>query len=492
MKYKLICGVSCLVIVICSVLVLNVFRQETNKRYHQHRHIPQKEICTHGADVFCSHLPIVSINTQGQIIPGKAILDEYENIIGYSKAEDNTDEIVANICVVDNETQNNHLNSDASVASKIRIHVRGNSSRAFDKTGYAVKLITDDGENNPQQIMGMAAHHEWAMHGPFLDKTLIRNYMWYNIAGEIMDYAPNVRFCEVFLNGEYQGVYVMTETITAGEEGARLNMSVDKKDNTFSGYLLRLDRGASTAIKNINTFSSYTYRSKHQINIEYPGIKNLTPQIAEKIRQDFSLFEKSLYSFDFDNKEYGYRKHCDVDSFVDYFLINELTLNYDAGWLSTYIYKDIDKKYKMCIWDFNSACNNYQDSYIDPQGFDMPLTVWYRMIIKDSYFTDKLIARYYDLRKSYLSDEYLLDYIDECVAYLGPAIDRNYEKWGYSFEKEYDMLRPTERNPRTYNQAVENMKQSIIIRTQWLDENIETLKQYSKNSKVKKFDEDAN
>ena len=64
--------------------------------------------------------------------------------------------------------------------------------------------------------MGMDAHYEWAMHGPYLDKSLIRNYMWYNIAGEIMDYAPNVRFCEVIINGEYKGLYVMTGTITNG------------------------------------------------------------------------------------------------------------------------------------------------------------------------------------------------------------------------------------------------------------------------------------
>ena len=64
--------------------------------------------------------------------------------------------------------------------------------------------------------------------------------MWYNIAGQIMDYAPEVRFCEVFFNGEYRGLYVMCESITAGED--RLQLKVDKKDNTFTGYLLRLDR----------------------------------------------------------------------------------------------------------------------------------------------------------------------------------------------------------------------------------------------------------
>lgn len=91
----------------------------------------------------------------------------------------------------------------------------------FDKKGYLLRTTKDDGiTNRDVEMLGMDAHHEWALHGPYLDKTLIRNYMWYNIAGEIMDYAPNARFCEVIINGEYQGLYLMVETITSGEEPA--------------------------------------------------------------------------------------------------------------------------------------------------------------------------------------------------------------------------------------------------------------------------------
>ena len=51
-----------------------------------------------------------------------------------------------------------------------------------------------------------------------------------------------------------------------------------------------------------------------------------------------------------------------MGSFVDYFILNEFTCNYDAGWLSTYVYKDIGGKYKMVLWDFNSSCDNYTES----------------------------------------------------------------------------------------------------------------------------------
>ena len=434
----------------------------------------------------------MQIDTGGVEIPGRAVLDENGIRIGYTQTADGQDVITCHISIVDQQGGNNHTEDAPSVESKAIIHVRGNSSRHFDKPNYSLHLITEEDKNNSQEVMGMDAHHEWILHGPFLDKTLLRNYMWYNIGGEIMDYAPNVRFCEVMLNGEYQGVYVMMESITAGQNGARLELSVDRKDNTFTGYLLRLDRGSTTEIKNINHFSKYTYRANTMLNIVYPGTSNLTPEIAEEICQDFSAFEKALYSYDYDNQKYGYQDNIDMDSFVDYFILNEFTSNHDAGIYSTYVYKDLDGKLKMCIWDFNNACDNYQEAPVDPQGFVMQNSTWFDMLIKDEDFIDAILKRYRQLRKTWLNEAYLDAYIDDVIAYLGPAIERNYEKWGYSFTEGRIWLYPKDRNPENYADAITDLKRFLHLRGRWLDENIETLRQYSAESKVKKFNENPN
>ena len=112
-----------------------------------------------------------------------------------------------------------------------------------------------------------------------------------------MEYAPNVRFCEVIIDGKYQGLYVMTETITNGDN-CRVNISepVDGTDKT--GYVLRLDRGSHAQIRNIETFTNYTYRNLQKFDIEYPRSGKLTPELAKAIAQDFSDFEKSLYSYE--------------------------------------------------------------------------------------------------------------------------------------------------------------------------------------------------
>ncbi|MCI5529484.1 MAG: CotH kinase family protein [Blautia sp.] len=497
MKYRILGGSACIVVFLLCILASGIGKVVIGKgtewnRYEQHVEAEAKEPCTHDENILCTHLPLVEIDTDGLVIPGRSIKDETGTTIGREKSADGQDEISGTISVIDNETENNHIGDTPAVESRMKIHVRGNSSRSFDKSNFAIRLIDENEKNNPQSIMGMDAHHEWVLHGPYLDKTLMRNYMWYNIAGKFMDYAPNVRFCEVIVNGEYQGVYVMMERITAGGENSRLNFSVDKKDNTFTGYLLRLDRGSDNERKNIDTFTQYSLRTNLQINIEYPGAKNLTPELINAIAQDFSDFEKALYSYDYDDRKYGYKNQIDVDSFVDYFLINELTCNYDAGQFSTYIYKGIDGKFRMCIWDFNSACDGYQEETMPTENFRMQNAVWYFMLTKDEDFTDRIVSRYRELRKTWFDEEYLCDYIDRVVDYLGPAIDRNYEKWGYSFEEEYDLLSPAERNPRSYEEAISQMKEFLHKRIQWLDENIETIRQYSAESRIKKFNENAN
>ena len=490
MRYKRISFLAVVLALVVSVAAMVVTSDNKEARYHQHLEAQDKPVCTCGKNN-CTHLPLISIDTGGEEIPGTAVLNKGGDIVGRLQSDDGESTVASTVKTFDNASKYNHTTDTPTLESTARVRVRGNSSRAFDKVGYYVKLVNSDGTGNEQSMLGMDAHSEWALHGPYMDKTLIRNYMWYNIGGEIMDYAPNVRFCELVLNGEYMGVYLLVETITAGTN-CRLNLEVDKKDNSFTGYCLRVDRGSDNPLKNVDVFSSYAYKRFLATDVIFPGAKSLSPEMNKKIGQEFSDFEKALYSYDYDDKKYGYAKYIDVQSFVDYYIINEFTTNYDAGRFSTYVYKDVDGKYRLCIWDFNSACDNYETSVVDPHHFEIQYSVWFNMLIKDPAFTEAVIQRYKTLRKGVLSEAYLDNYIDETVAYLGPAIDRNNKKWGYSYAQKYDLLEPTERNPRSYDEAVGDLKYFINRRGDFMDENIETLRQYSAESATKKYEENAN
>lgn len=491
MKYKLWGGLLCLCVVVLSLAAGLAEQDNAPPRYHQHLEAPGQPATA--AEGFSTHLPLVILDTDGVEIPGRVrVLEDGNTEI--TTTANGEDTIGAVMKIMDSGDGSNRPSDAPALESAITIHVRGNSSRTYDKCSYAIRLVGEDGvSNNPQPVMGMDAHHEWALHGPYLDKTLMRNYMWYNIGGEIMDYAPNVRFCEVILNGAYQGVYVMTEKITAGENGARLSLTVNAKQNTFSGYLLQLNGDRPPSNDQLaDQFTYHAKRTTYQLDIVYPGRSNMTPEIMQAITRDFSDFEKAIYSYDYDSERYGYPSMIDTQSFIDYFLINELTCNYDAGWLSTYIYKDTGGKFRMCLWDMNSACDNYQESQMDTQGFQMQNCLWYVMLMKDEDFVNAIIDRYWALRETYFDPDYLCGYIDDTAAYLGDAVDRNFERWGYSFQTEYDLLQPAERNPHSYEQALAQMKDFLRRRIDWMDENIEALRQYAVESKVKKFNENAN
>lgn len=476
MKYKIIAitlVALLLGVIACGSVMPRIMKTE-NDRYHQHLEAEEKTACRHEGDVFCTHLPVIVIDTGGVEIPGKAFLDENGDS-HYTTTPEGEEEITATVSILDGEECHNHLSDQAAVSTLARVRVRGNSSRHFIKLGYSLNFVDDTDANVSHSVMGMDPHHEWVLHGPILDKTLIRNYVWYNVAGEVMDYAPNVRFCEAFINGEYMGLYLMVESVTAGDNDSRLQLSINRKNNTFTGYCLRVDDG-SNEVKDLNTFSMYTYQTEGVVDSVYPGTSNLTPEMKARIQKDFSAFERILYSGDYNDPRYGYEAYIDVDSFVDYFILNEFSSNYDAGARSTYIYKEVGGPYKLCVWDFNSALDNYQEQAVDPEMFLLQNRVWFNALIQDGRFTERVIQRYRELRETYLSEEYLNQYIDETIAYLGDAIDRNNERWDKDFS--YDLLRPSERNPDSYEEAVQDMKQYIHVRGEWMDENIDMLRQY--------------
>ncbi|WP_193438242.1 CotH kinase family protein, partial [Streptococcus suis] len=89
---------------------------------------------------------------------------------------------------------------------------------------------------------------------------------------------------------------------------------------------------------------------------------------------------------------------------------------------------------KIAVWDFNNAFDNHSDVEYDRAGFSMLEVPWFSMMIKDKEFIDLVVHKYHQLRKNLLSTKRLHDHIDKTVQFLGPAIQRNNDKWGYVFQ----------------------------------------------------------
>lgn len=476
---------------------------EDRRRYHQHLEQPNEtELGTPPvSDGLVTHLPIIEIDTskdgEYQKIPGKAILDaEMNTVIGVETGENGETDIEAKLRTIETEGEWHDSEGEADLESSILIHIRGNSSRAFDKSNYRIKL-TEDGnplENRKLPLLGMNESADWVLHGPFLDKTLIRNYMWMNLSAEIMGYAPNVRFCELILDGTYMGVYVLMETIEVDEK--RVDITEYREGDPVMSYMIHIEPKAELA-RSIETFSFYTKRMEpeRQIEISYPGRQFLTQNVKDYIQEDFSAIENVIYSAEAGSDPNFYVNYLDESSFVDYYIIQEFVGNNDMFQASTYFYKDVRGKLNIGpVWDYNNVLDNYT-TVMPAEGLLLAQNGFYSQLMKSERFVDRVISRYRQLRKGILSDDNLRAYIWETEAWLGSAVERNFSVWGYTWDWQqipmYERRRPDEGsdetyadvNPSSYGEATDNMISYMIRRGAWLDEHIDSLRQYCQTSK---------
>ncbi len=491
--------ISIIVVAVVSVVVAEIAESynyivERNNisRYYQHLEVVPDE-ATFVEGEFNTKLPIVSIETGGQEIPGLPIVNPQGTEVGYTLNYDGETTISADITIFDEKNEYNQLSDTPAIQSDINLRIRGNSSRYYDKKSYKIEFVDQEGLESNVDVMGMGRYDEWALYGPFLDKTLIRNYVYLNLYGELYPETPDMRYCQVFMDGEYVGLYLMMETVAADNDRVNLTSFTTRRDVT--SYIVELDKSDTT--KPVETFTRYTQNLEQLtiLSVVYPGVQNQTQEFLDYIANDVSEFEKALYSYDFDDPEKGYRAHINVDSFVDYYIINEFAVINDMANRSTYLYKDLGGKLTMSpLWDFNNAADHY---YVevpgsDTEGYLYYDRVWYTMLMKDPYFVDKVIERYRELRTvGILNEQKILELIDQTTAFLEQDSQLNFEVWGYSFDPSrldnYNKLMGDDRNSTSYTEAIQQLETFMIERGRWLDQHIEGLKQYCATSRTKYY-----
>ncbi|WP_195262474.1 CotH kinase family protein [Clostridium sp. 1001275B_160808_H3] len=418
---------------------------------------------------FQSELPLIVIDTNG-----KEIIKE--------------DTIVADMKIYDSRKEYNKLSDEVQLESDILIKIRGNSTSSKPKKQYSVTLIDDNGNNNPKEILDMPVESDWVLNGPYMDKSLIRNHIVYSVSREIMDYAPRTKYCEVFLktSGEdeelkeedYIGLYIMIEKIKVDDNRVNLSKPISYLKET--SYMILRD-----AIKDDDILlDTYSQRLKtengrytNELICAYPSLENLTQEKLDYITKDVDEFEKRLYSPFFTDSELGYRNYIDIDSFTTYAVINEFFRNVDQGARSAYYYKEIGGKLKAGpVWDYNFSMGNatYSDAWV-PEGFELEDMPWFDQLVQDDYFVESFVKKYRELRKTYLSEDYLYKLIDNTVLSLGDAIERNFARWPEVYGEN---VWPNPNDPATENheEEIEAMKKFINKRGKWMDENIYEVK----------------
>ncbi|MEH6942321.1 CotH kinase family protein [Bacillus sp. JJ722] len=418
------------------------------------------------------NLPIVVIDTKGQNI-------EEVNV---TSSAYKTPRYEAEFQLYNSDSQGNIVMCEGEkpiISEKIIIGVRGKSSMSKPKKQFSVKVIDDMGKEKEVPLLNMPPDKEWVLNGLSADSSLIRNHLAYQISGEIMEYAPDTRFCEVHIldqknqkvgDTSYRGVYMLMEKITRNPNRVDLRKTDDRLADT--SFIIARDKikvgqpvldslwGSVLSDQILN--SDGTVKKRSTLTYVYPGKSRITEEQKNYIENYINDFELSLYSRNFKDKKVGYRNFIDVMSFVDYAIINEFFKNVDGGDVSTYFYRDVGGLlYAGPVWDFDLTLGLPKGSpYSTVEGFRMYNTPWFDQLFKDPYFVDMYVTRYTFLRKNVLSEEHLFQVIDDAVEELGEAIHRNNAKWSKNVD--VDIL---------YEIEIREMKDYIKQRADWIDQN---------------------
>ena len=381
----------------------------------------------------------------------------------------------------------------------IGIEIRGESSQFFDKKSYGFETWDSQYNDLDVALIGFPEEEDWILYGPFSDKSLIRNKLIYELSNRMGRYTTKTEFVELTINYEYKGLYIFMEKLKRDKN----RIDISKLENTdideeliSGGYIIKIDKSDmedgsytdyNSSQSHFDVFGNENGDIRINFNYEYPKPGEIHANQKNYIKNYFYEFESSLASNNFKDPINGFRKYIDEDSFIDFFILNELSNNVDGYRLSTYLQKDRNEKLVIGpIWDFNLSFGNAD--YCGGERYDVwcfkfnerclgdywNVPFWWNRLLEDEKFVDKLKGRWNQLRLNILSDNNILTLIEEQYSFLNnetDIINRNFNKW-----KIFGIyIWPNSFIGNNYYEEIDFLKNWIKERTKWLDESINNL-----------------
>lgn len=421
-------------------------------------------------DFKSSNLPIVIVNTAGFTIPDEPKISAHMGII-YNGAG------VRNYVT---DPFNNYNNT-------IGIEIRGSTSQwLFPQKSYGFETRDVLGVQKDTIVLGMPSEHDWILYAPYDDKTCMRNVLTYDIANKTGHYASRTQFCELLINGQYQGVYVLMEKIKRDADRVNISKLLPADisgDQLTGGYIIKVDRDEGAGSTWTSPYPAVDGSPVKFVHV-YPQNGTIVSQQRTYIQNYIDTVEDALASPNFADPLTGYRKYIGENTFIDYFILNEVSKNVDGYRLSTYFYKDKQSsggKLKAGpVWDYNLAwwnanyCNGdissgwaYDIGSVCPGDFQP--NFWWGRLLEDPAYTAQLRCRWDELRLSALSIPVLNNYVDSIASYLGEAQVRQFTAWPILGIYTWPNPNPI---PADYSGEITALKTWISDRIMWLDANM--------------------
>ncbi len=418
-----------------------------------------------------SNLPIILIDTDGVSIPDDP-------------------KIPAGLKIINNGPGiRNYITDPPEFEGQSGIEVRGSSSQMFPKKSYGLETWDALGNDYDTTLLGMPSESDWILNANYTDKSFIRNTMAYQVWQNMEHYGTRYRHVELILNGEYKGIYIFSEKIKRDKNRVDISkLSTDQNtgDDVTGGYIIKIDKNTGSGGEGWN--SSYpppVNPNGQQIyfQYEYPNSTDITIPQKVYIQNYVYDFETALKSNGFTDTTNGYRKYAVESTFIDYFLVNELSKNVDGYRLSTFLHKQRDSKGGKLrmgpVWDYDIAWHNanYCEGDITTgwaYQFPCPddywqIPFWWSRLLQDPLYRSRLKCRWLYLRQNELSNAWFDNYIDSISGQLSEAQVRNFTTWPilgvYVWPNPWPYA-------TTYEGEVAGLRTWMHNRLAWLDANM--------------------
>lgn len=348
------------------------------------------------------------------------------------------------------------INTDGSedYYGVMNIRGRGNNTWFYPKKPYAIKL------ESKAEILKMPKHKRWVLLANWMDRTLLRNNIAFQIGWSTgLAWTPRGKNVEVVLNGKHIGNYFLCEDKKIGED--RINIHELEGNETApeditGGYLLELD----TYYDEVNKFKSQIKNFPYMF--KEPDEEVLNQEMFTYIQNYVNAMEESLYTPEkFTAGEF--KNYIDMESFVDYWIACELTMNYEYSHpKSTYMYKNKNEKLKAGpMWDFDfytfipSSANSLQ----------IGMYLYYPQLFMDASFK-AMVKERWAMWKSKL--ETIPEYIDQQKELLRNSDKMNIKMWPIYVSENGD-------ENMNFEDAVNRLKESYKNKLNFLDSYINGL-----------------
>lgn len=351
---------------------------------------------------------------------------------------------------------------------RISIRTRGQTSQYPPKKPYAITTLRADSSHNNVSLLGMPAENDWVLNNIAYEPSYVRDYISYGLYSMLGYYSPRCRFCEVFLNDDYKGLYILIEKIKADENRidiAKMDENDTIGENLTGGYIFKADK--------VRNDDEILFIDTDATDLQYTSVhpkQDLITQTQSEYLQN--LYSELKLKTDLQNEaiDVGFPSIIDIPSFVDYMILEEYTSNVDAFHYSTYFHKDKMGKLRAGpVWDFNLTFGNdltpslyYNRSKYNIWQFlyhgNECAKLWSDLFYNPT-FQCYLSRRWHELtaEDQPLCYNTVSKFIAETESQISEAITRDCERWNKT-------------NHHTSN--IDSLKRWITKRIEWMDSHI--------------------